>query len=354
MNWLQSLIELFTRWSVTTIAAWVALVQTIRLSAPLVKTAVDSAELPPIDSMTGPGLWLLVLAGLLAWVWLSGDARLKLTATLYGRWRSAVGAPMIDLGQTDPVAFYSSLRNVVSVRWSGWAKPVSVRVKGTAGYATVGLQTQFLDDLRALTGGKWRYVCSFKNLGRGWLEARAAGRFTHKMEASMLRTLEELELIAVVRPGVFDRSTLIDVVEEAEPVESITWTVSDGGMLAPVEKQALAGALAEARGGDWLVSSTPDGKVRASRVQAASPRVMDVAGDGSFEYSEAEPDWVREQEAQARAGAQQAYGPYDGQRSERASSGEAYDAGSAGDQRRRGGRGSYRGGKPGGMGYVNL
>lgn len=353
---MQSLIELFTRWSVTTIAAWVALVQTIRLSAPLVKTAVDSAALPQVDSMTGPGLWLLVLAGLLVWVWLSGDARLKLTATLYGRWSRAVGAPMIDLGQTDPVAFYSSLRNVVSVRWSGWAKPVSVRVKGTAGYATAGLQTQFLEDLRALTGGRVRYVCSFKNLGRGWLEAKAASKFTRKMEASMLKTLEWLELIAVVRPGVFDRSTMIDVVEETEPVESITWTVGDGGMLAPVEKQALAGALMEARGGDWLVSSTPDGKVRASRVQAAGPRVMDVAGDGSFEYSDAEPDWVREQEAQVRAGAQQAYGPYDGQRSGRDSSGEAYDAGSAGDQqrRRRDGYGNFRGGKPEGMGYVNL
>lgn len=354
MNWLQSLIELFTRWSVTTIAAWAALAQTVREAVPIVKAAVDSSTLPPIDSMSGLGLWLFVLAGLLAWVWLSGDARLKLAATLYGRWRRAVGAPMIDLGQTDPVAFYSSLRNVVSVRWSGWAKPVSVRVKGTAGVATVGLQTQFLEDLSALTGGKGKYVCSFKNLGRGWLEAKAVGKFTSKMEASMLRTLEELELIAVVRPGVFDRSTIIDVVEETEPVESITWTVGDGSMLAPVEKQALAEALMEARGGDWLVSSAPDGKVKASRVQAAGPRVMDVAGDGSFAYSEAKPDWVREQEARVHAGAQQAYSPYDRRQSERSASGAAYDASSAGGQRQRDGQGSFRGGKPEGMSYVNL
>lgn len=353
MNWLQSIIELFTRLSVTTIAAWVALVQVVREAIPLVKTTLDTMALPPVASMTSLGVWSAVLAALLLWVWLSGDARLKLTATLYGRWRQAAGASMINLDQTDPVAFYSSLRNVVSVRWSGWAKPVSVRVRGTAGIVTVGKQIQFLRDLQALTGGKERYVCSFKNLGRGWLEAKAVGRFTSKMEASMLTTLEELELIAVVRPSVFDESTVINVSEESTPVESITWAVSDGGMLSPVEKQTLAEALSEARGGEWLVSSAPDGKAKASRMQPAGPRVMDVTGDGSYVDSEAVPDWIREQEARARVEGQRPHVAYGQQSGYTTASGGDREPDATGDQRRSDER-TWRGGKPEGMSYVNL
>lgn len=362
MNWLQSIIELFTRLSVTTIAAWVALVQVVREAIPLVKTTLDTMALPPAASMTSLGVWTAVLAALLLWVWLSGDARLKLTATLYGRWRQAAGASMINLNQTDPVAFYSSLKNVVSVRWSGWAKPVSVRVRGTAGIVTVGLQIQFLRDLQSLTGGKEKYVCSFKNLGRGWLEAKAVGRLTSKIEASMLKTLEELELIAVVRPSVFDESTVINVSEESTPVESITWAVNDGGMLRPDEKQALASSLAEARGGDWLVSSTPDGMVKASRVQADGPVIMEEDGNGGYKASEATPDWMREQ--QARMSGQAGGQPYGGAARNAGYFGYGYGQTQPGTQWAGHGQGNsqynqpngdkFRGGKPANVNYVNL
>lgn len=344
------------------VIAWVALVQAIREAIPVVKTVMSTMVLPPAESLTGLFAWVGVLAVVYLWVWLSGDARMKLTATLYGRWRQAAGLPMIDLDQSDPVSFYSSLKNAVRVHWSGWAKPASVRLRGTAGVVTVGLQVRFLRDLQALTGGKEKYVCSFDGVSHGWLEAKAVGWFTGKIESKMMKRLTGLELMATVRPAVYDESTVTPVAESESPVESMTWEGVPGGMLSPVEKDMLAATLSDARGGEWLVSSTVNGDVTAARKQTGDKPVMDVDGDGGFTMSDATPDWVRAQQAQMRA--RQADGtagraPYSQQygagyagsgdyaHSSR-SDGPSESTDPAGNDARR-----FYGGKPAGMNYVN-